>query len=318
MRRSERSIASAVFLGLCFLLLAAQSARPQGSVGTFTVFDAPGAGTSVLEGTGSISINAAGDVTGIYLDGNHVAHGFLRTAGGTISTFSAPDAGAGLTQGTLPISINATDEVTGEYFDSNNAYHGFVRAADGTITEFDVPGIGTNGHRGTSPTSINAAGQITGFYRGADDVYHGFLRAADGTITTFNVPVAATGSQQGTMPVSINSNGDIAGVYSDAQRVGHGFVRAADGTFTAPIDAPGAGSSGSVGDKDLFALGTFPFSIDTAGDITGVYGDANGTRHAFVRSADGTFTAPIDTPGAAAVGEAAVRRIPGRRRAPTR
>ncbi|MGO8734754.1 MAG: chitobiase/beta-hexosaminidase C-terminal domain-containing protein [Terriglobia bacterium] len=298
-RSRGRQVLKIALLCFCLILAVATPARSQGSVGTFTVFDAPGAATTVLAGTAGITINAAGDVTGIYFDANHVAHGFVRTAAGAMTTFDAPDAGTGLTQGTVPISINAADVVTGEYFDINNAYHGFVRTADGTLTEFDVPGIGTTGHRGTSPTSINAAGDITGFYRAADGVYHGFLRAADGTITTFNVPAAGTGFKQGTMPLSINSNGDIAGMYADTSGVGHGFVLAADGTFTAPIDVPGAGSGGSTGDKDIPVVGTLPTSINTAGDISGVYADTSGIRHAFVRSADGTFTAPIDAPGAA-------------------
>jgi hypothetical protein len=48
--------------------------------GTITPFDAPGAGTagtSLLPGTDSASINDAGDITGTYVDANGTLHGFV-------------------------------------------------------------------------------------------------------------------------------------------------------------------------------------------------------------------------------------------------
>src|SRR5260221_13172187 len=44
---------------------------------TFTVFDAPGAGTGMLQGTMGTSINDGGAVAGIYLTAPNVAHGFV-------------------------------------------------------------------------------------------------------------------------------------------------------------------------------------------------------------------------------------------------
>jgi len=41
---------------------------------------------------------------------------------------------------------------------------------------------------------------------------------------------------------------------------------------------------------------TRPQKINSAGDITGVYVDANGISHGFTRFANGTFSAPIDDP----------------------
>jgi hypothetical protein len=46
--------------------------------GTVTTFDAPGAGTSALQGTFPISINTTGEITGTYLDGSYAYHGFVR------------------------------------------------------------------------------------------------------------------------------------------------------------------------------------------------------------------------------------------------
>jgi len=303
-RSRERAGYRIAFFCLCLTFVLATPARPQGSVGTFTTFDVPGAGTGVLEGTTGVSINAAGDIAGIYLVSPNVAHGFVRAANGTITTFDAPNAGTGMNQGTFPVSINMAGDIAGTYFDSKNVYHGFVRAADGTITEFNAPGAGTTGHRGTTPFSIDAAGDITGTYNDNSAVRHGFVRAASGTITTFDVLGAGTtGSAQGqgTQPISINSVGDITGFYVAANGGFHGFMRAANGAITAPIDVPGAGTSGGT-EHHGDVVGTLPLSINAAGDITGIYSDTSDVRHAFVRAADGTMTYPIDAPDVATKG----------------
>lgn len=267
------------------------SSRPassQGTGGTYTTIDAPGAGTTALEGTIGVSINAAGDVTGTYLDSNMAAHGFLDV-GGTITKIDAPGAGTGATQGTFALSIDAAGNVTGMYADSSSVYHGF-ELSGGTITEFDPPGAGTGGHRGTIPLSINA-GVIAGSYVTGSpttiSVYHGFVRATDGTITEFDPPGAGTGDTQGTQSATINSAGVIAGSYIDDNFVRHGYLRSANGTFTNPIDGPNAGG-----------IGTVPASIDTAGDIAGFYMDANFLYHGFVLPAGGSLTS-FDAPGAA-------------------
>ena len=277
-----------------------------GGAPTFTTFEAPGAGTGLLQGTTGLGINAAGDIAGIFVSAPNVstpnlAHGFLRTAAtGTITPFDAPGAGTAKNQGTFAIAIDTAGDVTGLYADSGNAYHGFIRAgANGTITPFDVPGAPTAiGHRGTVPLSINGGGDITGEYVDVNAVRHGFVRlAASGMITPFDAPGAGTGSTDGTVPINIGPAGDVTGYYKGAGGAFHGFIRkAGTGTITAPIDAPGA-SSGPSG-KVAFS-GTLPTSIDATGNIVGIYSDSNGLYHGFIRGANGTFTAPIDAPGAA-------------------
>jgi hypothetical protein len=144
---------------LCFILATATLAHPQGGGKSFTVFDVPGAGTGMLQGTIPLGINAAGDVTGFYVVAPNVAHGFMRASDGTMTApIDAPDAGTGFGQGTFPISINAVGDIAGMYFDTNNVYHGFVRGANGTITEFDAPGAFLTAHLGTEPLSIDAGG----------------------------------------------------------------------------------------------------------------------------------------------------------------
>jgi hypothetical protein len=271
---------------------------------TFTVFDAPGAGTGMLQGTMGTSINDGGDIAGIYLNtvnnAPNVAHGFVRAgATGTITPFDAANAGSGKNQGTFPTSINTAGDVAGMYFDSGNAYHGFVRSAAGTITEFDVPGAPTSiGHRGTVPMSMNAGGEIAGFYVDGTAVRHGFVRASNSTITApIDAPGAGTGPNQGTVPLSIDTAGDITGFYLDSSGTFHGFARTANGTITAPIDAPGAGTgpNGKVSFK-----GTLPMSINSSEEIAGIYSDTNGMYHGFVYTAGNatpTFTT-FDAPGA--------------------
>jgi hypothetical protein len=63
------------------------------------------------------------------------------------------------------------------------------------------------------------------------------------------------------------------------------------------FDAPGAGTG--------FFQGTFPASINEAGDITGNYVDANGVGHGFVRASNGSFTT-FDVPGGTTTGASSI------------
>jgi hypothetical protein len=155
-------------------------------------------------------------------------------------------------------------------------------AGQRTLGNFNV------GRTATYPTSINATGVVTGSFfptknRGAS---HGFLRFGNGTFKTFTVP-GATESQLGTVPVSINSAGSVTGVFVTGDpRIGnvekHGFLRDPAGTITT-FDVPG--SKGSH-------IGTSPMSINSAGEIAGVYEntDVDFRLHGFLRAADGTIT----------------------------
>lgn len=197
--------------------------------GTFTRFDAPGAGTGALQGTIAGNINPAGAIAGNYWDSSNLSHGFLRRAPhGTFTTFDAPGAGTDPGQGTFTgwlACINPAMAIAGYYLDAGNVNHGFLRARDGTITTFDAPGAGTGAGQGTYPQNVNLAGVITGNYWDSSGMAHGFLRAPDGTFTTFDVPGAGAGSGQGTFPYSNNSPGGITGWYVDASGARHGFLR---------------------------------------------------------------------------------------------
>ena len=179
----------------------AQEAKPK-----FTTFEVTGAGTGEYQGTLGQSINSAGVITGYYIDGSGVYHGYMRAASGAITRFNAAGSGTAEYQGTVAVGINTGGAIAGYYADSSNVYHGFLRAAGGKITAINAPDAGTGAHQGTYASSINTGGVITGRYTDAKGVTHGYVRAADGTITSFD-PKGSTL----TVPESINDSGAIAG-----------------------------------------------------------------------------------------------------------
>lgn len=98
-----------------------------GGNGTFTIIDAPGAGTGALQGTNVRQINGRGAMTGSYTDSAGVSHGYFRNSAGKIKSFDAPGAHMVSGQGTIAQTINAGNQIAGYYFDSAGATHGFIR-----------------------------------------------------------------------------------------------------------------------------------------------------------------------------------------------
>ncbi|HUE01432.1 MAG TPA: hypothetical protein VMR62_17805 [Bryobacteraceae bacterium] len=156
---------------------------------TFTVIDAPGAGTLNSQGTYATCINTSGTIAGYYADQSNVYHGFIRSAAGDYTAVDAPGAGTGQYLGTMVYGINTAGAITGNYFDSASVYHSFIRQADGALVSFDV----------------------TGYYADSGTVYNGFRRSPSGTITEIDFPGAARGIYQGTEANSINAMNDLAG-----------------------------------------------------------------------------------------------------------
>src|ERR1700731_3690881 len=266
---------------------------------TITTFDAPGAGTAAGQGTFANGINTSGAIAGFIRDTNAARHGFLRAADGTFTSFDDPGAGTcstscgtiGPGQGTRAYAINPSGAIAGFYSDNTGRCHGYVRAANGTFTQIDAPDAGTGPFpQGTfpsefTPMGINPAGAISGFYVDASSVQHGFVRDQHGKITEFDPPGSIF-----TNPNAIDAPGNITGFYFDANFVGHAFLRDTNGTFT-QIDAPGADSTPGSGN------GTFGVGLTPSGDVEGVFVDAKGVLHGFVRSNQGTFST-FDVPGA--------------------
>jgi hypothetical protein len=271
--------------------------------GRITTFEAPGAGDETVtgfvsttipgvdggQGTYAISINQAGAITGFYIDGSNVAHGFLRTPDGKFAPpidASSQYAGTGPGQGTYAANINPTGAIAGNTVDGSGVNHGFV-LADGKFTIFDAPHAGTAPGQGTIPewaSCINPAGAITGLYIDGGWLMHGFVRTPHGHIAGFEASGAGTSAGQGTWGTNINPAGAITGGYVDEANMTHGYVRAPDGTISS-IDVP------------IAVQGTIPEGINSAGVIIGNYLDEKGANHGFVYTPDGKFWY-FDVPGA--------------------
>jgi len=311
----------------------AVKASPASSTGTFTIFDAPGAGTGLLQGTVGLAINGSGTIAGYYYDATYGLHGVVRTKDGTMTTFDAP----GAVGGTHLAGMDGQGNIGGYYCDATGLCHGFLRSAAGTFTTFDAPGAVA----GTYVTSVGLEGVLAGYYWDGQYIGRGFVRSTNGTIATFEVPGAA----YGTYPLTAGIGG-VAGAYLDTTLATHIFT-AANGTAT-NADPPGGvalsvdpsfGSFGTgiainatgtiagyyfetitgnpyggnyrgflrasdgtfttfdAGSETSCCLWTFPYGINSAGAATGSYNDDTGTNHGFVRATDGTITV-LDVPGA--------------------
>src|SRR2546425_1179381 len=94
--------------------------------GTFTTYDAPGAGTGAGQGTLPESNNIPGAITGQFIDGNFVNHAFVRSNQGIFSTFDVPGMGTGAGQGTIPVDNNDPGAIVGEAIDGGTVIHGFL------------------------------------------------------------------------------------------------------------------------------------------------------------------------------------------------
>jgi hypothetical protein len=298
-----------------------------------TVINNPNAGTGNEQGTLATAINSKGVIAGSYWDANEVVHGFVLATDGTFTQYDDADAGTAAYQGTGGFyAISTTGVVAGNYIDANFTYHGLVISAEGTITNFDAPGAGTGAYQGTIPGGMDSAGDIAGIYIDGNGVSHGFVRShkKGNVVTTFDVSGAGTGSGQGTMPEQINSKGVIAGCYRTDAGIQYGFVRATDGTITSIDDASYAGTyvygintagtlvgnvwegsegaSGMIDANGNFTIftapgegtgssqGTVGYSINSAGDTTGWYIDANGAYHSWIQTSKGVLTS-FDAPG---------------------
>jgi len=273
----------------CFVSAAWPQAQPQWKHRIIT-FDVPGAGTGAGQGTFPWGIVQGEWIMGNYIDGNGVYHGFLRAPDGAISKFDVPGSGKGAGQGAVEVfGMTPAREIVGSYFDANNMYHGFLRTPHGKFTTFDCP----DAVSGTAGEAVNPAGLISAMYLDANNAWHGCLRAPDGTFTQYDPPDAGTGAGQGTYAAlfsGINPEGAITGEYLDANYVWHGYLRAPDGTIT-EFDNPYAGTGAGSGQ------GTLSIGISPAGEISGVYIDANYAFHGYLRSPDGSFT-EVDAPDA--------------------
>ncbi len=229
--------------------------------GTFTAFDAPGAGEGEAFGTGATCINDRGEVAGYFRTQQNTFGSFIREPGGAITTFDVHGASTYVT------GIDAAGDVVGTYPEYLGPQsHSFLRTADGTVTLIDPPGAVY-----VQAYGINAAGAVVGDYSKHNFQYsRGFIRWPDGSFTTFEVPGA-----QSTVGVSINSSGVVTGSYFNGT-IDDGFVRDLNGNI-ATFVAPGG------------TEGTYPMSINDSGVISGFVSGTSEQIAGFLRSAQGSL-----------------------------
>jgi hypothetical protein len=240
--------------------------------GRYTAFDHPGAR---LE-TSATGINDRGQITGSYVDGDAVYHGYLRDRRGRLTNVDLPGAVA-----TAPAGINNRGQIVGRYYESapirgpDARFRGYLQ--DGRkLIRIDVPGA-----LQTQAVDVDNRGQVVGEYLDAGGTFHGFLWRK-GRFTTIDFPGAAGSSLTG-----INDRGQIVGAHVDSTS---GAVRGfllKRGRFKS-FDAPGAPI-------------TLPMDINNRGQIVGVTlldADLTGGRGFLLdKGLRGGFT-PIDYPGA--------------------
>jgi probable HAF family extracellular repeat protein len=162
--------------------------------------------------------------------------------------------------------INNAGEVVGSFFDTLGREHGYVTQFSVPI-QFDDP----SGADGTQANGVTAAAtgalvQVVGTYFDANNTSHAYLfKFADGAFSTIDDPLGTKGSQA----LDINAAGQIVGFYTTDDGITHGFRRSAGGAYTT-IDNPAG-------------VETELRSINDAGQIVGLYGNATGA-HGFLTS----------------------------------
>jgi len=180
------------------------------SSATYTLFDAPGAGSGQSQGTTPVAMNANGQITGYYVDANDQRHGFIRDALGNVTTFDA--AGTG----TQPTWINLSGLVTGYYADSEALGHSFLRDSAGNITTIDMPRAAQ-----TFASGLNDQGTVVGeIVPPPPTAFAGFERSSSGDYLRLMPPGANSADA-----ISINNQGRITEYYVDLSEVAHSFVK---------------------------------------------------------------------------------------------
>lgn len=286
----------AMALSMAALFASSVGVQAQESEARLISFDVPGAGAGANQGTGcfgcTFAINGAGFVVGTATDASNSSYGFLRSPDGKFVSFQAP--GAYTAYGTFAQGINDAGVITGFYYDGSGVSHGFVRSPEGVFSSFDAPGA----VNGTTPLFIGRNGDVVGYALDANLLFHAFLRRADGRVLAFVGPNSCTTGTPagcyGNEATFVDGSGRAFGNFTDnsGNLVGHGMIRSPEGHI-AVFDAPGAGAG--------FFQGTgcpgCNFGVNRWGAIAGIFTDASGAFHTFVRGPEGRFVT-VDVPGA--------------------
>jgi hypothetical protein len=271
-----------LFIVAASIPVTAWSGAPKGLHGKFTVFDAPGVGTTNSLGTSVSGFNQEGVIVGATAAADGTLDGFMRNRDGSFISISDPSSPPGAQFGSIPFGVNSNDQVVGIYEAGTSQYlfTSFERDRSGVFRDLHAPGA-QPGLIDTIAYGINSRGEITGQYFLPDGTNQSFVRMPNGTFDKFTALGAVS-----TNATSINDGGSVAGTYTDSAFASHGFVRNSAGVIT-EFDAPGAGTGASQG--------TSPLSIYPSGVIVGSFVDGNSVTHGFVRDTKGSITV-VDVP----------------------
>ncbi len=174
------------------------------------------------------------------------------------------------------IGLNDHYEMVGHYIMPGQPRHAF-KYWRGEFEPLDPAGV--LGTYESAANQINNRGEITGWYSDAPGTRHGYV-LRDGIVNTIDYPGTTYTQVNG-----VSDTGIVFGHFRDASLLFHGFTLQ-DGVFTR-IDVPGA-------------LNTYPYYINTRGDMAGQYNELPGqVGHGFVLTNDGAWIG-FDAPGAPA------------------
>jgi len=222
---------------------------------SFTTVNFPGAASSQVTG-----INAAGDLSGLYVDGAGNTHGFTDI-GGTFKIVDNPLS----TVFNQALGINNSDETVGYYAPTPAGTPGDVAYSQegGAFTDINHL-LPTNFNSQAVGINSDSTPEIVGFYQPDADLATSFGFVDEGgTIQTID-PFGSTFTQA----LGVNDQGEIVGFYLDADGVQHGYIDNG-GVFTS-FDPPDSASTTING-------------INDKGDIVGFYtNNATDTVDGFV------------------------------------
>jgi hypothetical protein len=206
---------------------------------SFTTVNFPGAASSMVTG-----INAAGDLSGIYVDAAGNNHGFTDI-GGTFKTVDNPAS----TVFNQALGINNSDETVGYYAPTQAGTPGDVAYSQkgGVFTDINAL-LPTNVN--SQAVGLNNDGWIVGFYQLTADTSLGFVDE-HGTIHAID-PFGSTFTQA----LGVNDSGEIVGFYVDSSGDQHGYIW--NGSVFTSFDPPGSASTTING-------------VNNLGDIVGFY-----------------------------------------------
>lgn len=251
--------------------LSADRQAPTFEIDTFVV-----AGATLTQPQG---INASGDIVGFYNDANKRSHGFIRHEG-VITTVNYVKPDNSIADNTTLRGIGPDGQTVGTYRDNNEegvASHGFERTPDGQLIPVQYVGSDNQVYN-VVLQRILPDGRIFGCRH-----LHDTMGSMKG------IMIAGDHASEIDANASMNNGATpdghlVVGFYTPMDATGTTAYTIDNGTFT-PFSVPGSRSTNA-------------WDVNPRGDIVGVYVDAAGAAHGYVR-VDGAYTT-IDVPGASA------------------